>query len=613
MKKKSESPLNLALLLLLTILVFSLAREIFSPPSLRENLTYSQFIKEVEGKNVKNAKIIENKIIGEFKNKKTTFQTFIPIYDTDLIKILRKNNVDIEIKPPSSFMTTYLPQILWVVLIVVLWFVFIRMAGGGAGQAFSFGKSKAKMLTENTPKVTFDDVAGCDEAKEELKEVVEFLKNPKKFQTLGAKIPKGVLLLGPTGTGKTLLSRAIAGEAGVPFYHISGSNFVEMFVGVGASRVRDLFGQAKKNTPCLVFIDELDAVGRMRGAGLGGGHDEREQTLNQLLVEMDGFDPNTGVILLAATNRPDVLDPALLRPGRFDRHIVVDKPDLKGREEILKIHTKDKPLAEEVKLNVLARGTPGFSGADLANMVNEAALLAAREGKTKIGMSELEESKERVIAGPERKSRLISEKEKEIIAYHESGHAVVAKILPNADPVHKVSILPRGMALGYTMQLPLEDRYLTTKKELLDEVCVLLGGRVAEEIIFDELSTGAHNDLEKATELSHRMVCDYGMSGELGPLTFGKKHQQIFLGRDIVEDRNYSEEIASLIDREVKKIVEESYNRAKKILEENRGRLTKLAKLLIEKETLEGEILEKTLEEIPLKEGVEKDESISSD
>lgn len=609
MKNKKENYLTaVAFFLVLLLFFLSFSRNEISPSSFKRNLTYSQFLKEVENKNVKKVTIIENKIIGEYKEKGNTFQTFIPGYDPDLIKILRKNEVDIEIKNPS-IVTTYLPQVLWILLFVGIWFLFARIVTqGGASQAFSFGKSRAKLITDVRPKITFDDVAGCDEAKEELKEIVEFLKNPKKFQSLGAKIPKGILLLGPPGTGKTLLSRAIAGEAGVPFFHISGSDFVEMFVGVGASRVRDLFEQAKKNAPCLVFIDELDAVGRMRGAGLGGGHDEREQTLNQLLVEMDGFDPNTGVILLAATNRPDVLDPALLRPGRFDRHIVVDKPDLKGREEILKVHTKDKPLAEDVDLKVLARGTPGFSGADLANMVNEAALLAAREGKTKIGMAELEEAKERVIAGPERKSKVISEKEKEIIAYHEAGHAIIAKVLPNADPVHKISILPRGMALGYTMQLPKEDRYITTKKELLDEMCVLLGGRVAEEIIFGELSTGAHNDLERATELARRMVCDYGMSEKLGPLTFGRKHQQIFLGRDIMEDRNYSDQTAAIIDTEVKNIVEECYNKVREILQEKKEKLIKLANLLMEKETLEGEILEKVLEEFKIeKEEVENE------
>jgi cell division protease FtsH len=599
MKNKKENNLYLLAFILVLLLFFlSFSKDFVSPPSLKENLTYSQFLKEVEKKNVKKVTIIENKLRGEFKNSPNIFQTTIPVYDTDLIKTLRKNDVDIEIKTPSVI-TTYLPQLIWILFFVGLWFLFARIiTQGGASQAFSFGKSRAKLITDLTPKITFDDVAGCDEAKEELKEIVEFLKNPKKFQSLGAKIPKGILLLGPPGTGKTLLSRAIAGEANVPFFHISGSDFVEMFVGVGASRVRDLFEQAKKNAPCLVFIDELDAVGRMRGAGLGGGHDEREQTLNQLLVEMDGFDPNTGIILLAATNRPDILDPALLRPGRFDRHIVVDKPDLKGREEILKVHTKNKPLEENVDLKVLARGTPGFSGADLANMVNEAALLAARRGKTKIGMSELEEAKERVIAGPERKSKVISDKEKEIISYHEAGHAIVAKILPNADPVHKISILPRGLALGYTMQLPLEDRYIISKKELIDEICVLLGGRVAEEIIFGEISTGAHNDLERATELSRKMVCDYGMSEKLGPLTLGRKHQQIFLGRDIMEDKNYSDQTAALIDMEIKRIIEECYQKVKEILETNKEKLIKLAKLLMERETLEGELLEKALEEI---------------
>ena len=456
----------------------------------------------------------------------------------------------------------------------------------------SFGRSRARRFNENVPKVTFEDVAGVDEAKQELEEVVEFLRNPKKFQALGAKIPKGVLLLGPPGCGKTLLARAIAGEAGVPFFHISGSDFVEMFVGVGASRVRDLFETAKANRPSLIFIDEIDAVGRQRGAGLGGGHDEREQTLNQLLVEMDGFDPNAGVILLAATNRPDVLDPALLRPGRFDRRIVVDNPDANGREAILKVHTRGKPIDTDVNLDSLARRTPGFSGADLANLVNEAALLAARLEKSKISMSEFEDSIDRVIAGPERKSRLISDEEKEMVAFHEVGHAVVSELLPLADPVHKVSILPRGMALGYTMQLPLQDKYLTTKSELLDDVAGLLGGRAAEKLVFGEVTTGANSDLDRATEIARAMVCEFGMSDVLGPVTLGKRHGNPFLGRDIMEDRNYSEEIARSIDAEVKKIIDESYQRADQLLVENREKLNEIVRVLLEKETLEREEFE---------------------
>ena len=477
-------------------------------------------------------------------------------------------------------------------LLAVLWILFMRQAQAGGNQALSFGRAKAKRLSENVPKVTFDDVAGVDEAKEELEEIVEFLKNAKKFQSLGAKIPKGVLLLGPPGCGKTLLARAIAGEAGVPFFHISGSDFVEMFVGVGASRVRDLFDTAKANRPSLIFIDEIDAVGRQRGAGLGGGHDEREQTLNQLLVEMDGFDPNAGVILIAATNRPDILDPALLRPGRFDRRIVVDNPDANGRKAILQVHTRGKPLAEDVNLDSLSRRTPGFSGADIANLVNEAALLAARREKAKIFMTDFEDSVDRVVAGPERRSRLISDKEKEMVAYHEVGHALVSELLPLADPVHKISILPRGMALGYTMQLPTQDKYLTTKSELLDDVAGLLGGRAAEQLIFNELTTGSNNDLDRATEIARAMVCEFGMSDTLGPLTLGKRHGNPFLGRDIMEDRNYSEEIAMSIDKEIRKIIEAAYERAKQILTENRAKMDEIVKVLLERETLEREEFE---------------------
>ncbi|MGQ9456559.1 MAG: ATP-dependent zinc metalloprotease FtsH [Armatimonadota bacterium] len=492
----------------------------------------------------------------------------------------------------SMLITVFLP----LGFLILLWMIFMKQAQAGSNQALSFGRSRAKRLNENVPKVTFDDVAGIEEAKQELSEIVDFLKNPKKFQALGAKIPKGVLLLGPPGCGKTLLARAIAGEAGVPFFHISGSDFVEMFVGVGASRVRDLFDTAKANRPCLVFIDEIDAVGRQRGAGLGGGHDEREQTLNQLLVEMDGFDPNQGVILIAATNRPDVLDPALLRPGRFDRRIVVDNPDAKGREEILKVHVRGKPLADDVDLESLARRTAGFSGADLANLVNEAALLAARREQTKIFMADFEDSIDRVIAGPERRSRIISEKEKEMVAYHEVGHAIVLELLEHADPVHKISVLPRGMALGYTMQQPTQDKYLTTKNELLDKVAGLLGGRVAEELVFNEISTGAANDLEHATEIVRAMVCEYGMSERIGPLTLGKRHGNPFLGRDLMEDRNYSEEMAMSIDKEIRSIMEMAYDRARRILVENRDKMDKIVKVLLEKETLEREEFEALME-----------------
>ncbi|MBC7231132.1 MAG: ATP-dependent zinc metalloprotease FtsH [Actinobacteria bacterium] len=483
----------------------------------------------------------------------------------------------------------------FILVIVLFFFLFQQMQGGGS-KVMSFGKSRAKVMTKEQTKVTFKDVAGVDEAVEELREIRDFLANPAKFQALGAKIPKGVLLYGPPGSGKTLLARAVAGEAGVPFFSISGSDFVEMFVGVGASRVRDLFEQAKASAPAIIFMDEIDAVGRHRGAGLGGGHDEREQTLNQLLVEMDGFDMKTGVILIAATNRPDILDPALLRPGRFDRQIVVDRPDLKGRIDILKVHTRDKPLAEDVDLEVLARRTPGFTGADLANLVNEAALLSARHGKKKLDMEEMEEAIDRVVAGPERRTRLISDKEKEIIAYHETGHALVAHELPNADPVHKISIIPRGQALGYTLTLPTEDKYLVTKSELVDELAMLLGGRVAEEMVFGELTTGDQNDIEKATKLARKMVCEFGMSERLGPLTLGQKQGEVFLGRDLYTHQDYSDQIAYEIDKEVRRLVDEAYARAEDILKRNRERLDTIARTLIERETLEKEELLALLE-----------------
>jgi cell division protease FtsH len=532
-------------------------------------------------------------------NKGNRYRTRIPDPGdrADLYATLKKSGVKFEIRPPllSDSIQNLLLAFLPILVIVALWMFFLRQAQQGGNQAMAFGRSRAKRVTENVPKVTFDDVAGVNEAKQELQEVVEFLKNPRKFQALGAKIPRGVLLLGPPGSGKTLLARAVAGEAGVPFFHISGSDFVEMFVGVGASRVRDLFDTAKANRPSLVFIDEIDAVGRQRGAGLGGGHDEREQTLNQLLVEMDGFDPNSGVILIAATNRPDVLDPALLRPGRFDRRVVVDNPDAEGRKAILQVHTRGKPLADDVNLDSLARRTPGFSGADLANLVNEAALLAARRDKTKITMDEFEASVDRVIAGPERRSRLISEKEKRVVAYHEVGHALVMELLPNGDPVHKVSILPRGLALGYTMALPGEDKYLTTRDELLDDITGLLGGRAAEQIVFNQMTTGANNDLDRATDIARRMVCEYGMSEELGPITLGRRHGNPFLGRDIMEDRNYSEEVAEKIDAEVRRIIETCYDRAMSILTEHRAKMDEISELLLERETIEREEFERLM------------------
>ncbi len=502
------------------------------------------------------------------------------------------SKVDYRFKPSGFNWGSLLINFLPLILLGALLFFLFRRAQGANSQALSFGRSRARLFPANTPTVTFDDVAGVEEAKQELHEVVEFLKSREKFQSLGARIPKGMLLIGPPGTGKTLLARAIAGEAGVPFFSISGSEFVEMFVGVGASRVRDLFEQAKRNTPCIIFIDEIDAVGRHRGAGLGGSHDEREQTLNQILVEMDGFDTNTSVIVLAATNRPDILDPALLRPGRFDRRVILDRPDINGRTAILKVHSNGKPLDESVNLEVLAKQTAGFSGADLANLVNEAAILAARRGKKAIEMQELEESIDRVIAGPERKSRRISPKEKEITAYHESGHALVAKMLPNADPVHKISIVARGMMGGYTRLLPTEDRYLLTRSQFNDMLATLLAGHVAEGLIFNEKTTGAQNDIEEATKLARKMVTEYGMSDKLGPLTFGHKEEMVFLGREISEQRNYSEKVAQQIDEEVRNIIQHAHEVAKRILTENKPKLVQIAEKLIVQETLEGEELE---------------------
>ena len=562
----------------------------------QQEFKYSQFVDAVNSNNVSDGSFDKDTFQGHTAKGNQAFTVYLgtdnPQQRQALYDLCGAHGVKYTIdKPPISdtMMTLAATIIAPLVLFFVFYMFFIRQAQNGGNQALSFGRSKAKRLNDNVPKVTFDDVAGVDEAKQELQEVVEFLKNAKKFQALGAKIPKGVLLLGPPGCGKTMLARAIAGEAGVPFFHISGSDFVEMFVGVGASRVRDLFDTAKANRPSLIFIDEIDAVGRQRGAGLGGGHDEREQTLNQLLVEMDGFDQNAGVIMIAATNRPDVLDPALLRPGRFDRQVTVDPPDVRGREAILNVHLRGKPLADDVNAQNLARRTPGFSGADLANLVNEAALLAARYDKTKIGVDDFNESVDRVVAGPQRKSRIMNETTRERIAYHEVGHAVVGELLPNANPVHKVSILPRGRALGYTMQYPTEDKYLTTRQEFMDDVCALLAGRVAEETVFNEVTTGASNDFERATAIARAMVCEYGMSERLGPVVLGTRHGSPFLGRDWNEERNYSETIALEIDKEVRSIIDECYERSRIILTENRAKMDQIVRVLLEKEMLERE------------------------
>jgi len=560
-----------------------------------ENIGFTHFISQLESKNVQSVTILERDHIvrGELKKGSPKyFQTTYP-QDYDLTSKLLESGVEnINVDPQNSLWLSILINIFPFVLIILFWIFMMNQMQGGNSKIFNFAKSRARLAKSDFPKVTFKDVAGLDEAIEELQEIKEYLKNPQKFLQMGARIPKGILLYGPPGTGKTLLARALAGEARVPFFSISGSEFVEMFVGVGASRVRDLFEQAKQNAPCIIFIDEIDAVGRMRGAGLGGGHDEREQTLNQLLVEMDGFDVNDSIIVIAATNRPDILDPALLRPGRFDRHIVIDRPDLEGRKAILEVHTRDKPLADDVDLSVLARRTPGFTGADLANMVNEAAILAARHRKKKIDMQEFEEAIDRVLAGPEKRSRIISEREKEIIAYHEAGHALVAHILPNTNPVHKISIIPRGRALGYTLTLPTEDRYLVTKSELMDELAMMLAGRVAEEMVFGDVTTGASDDLERATKIARQMVTEYGMSERLGPLTFGHKNGEVFLGRDLAREPNYSPEIAFEIDKEVRQIIDEAYNRAREILSENRSQLDRLARMLIEKETITSDELE---------------------
>ena len=580
---------NVTFYLLIIIVMIWMFDHYSASTSKASEISDSSFMKHVQQEEIKQVTIVDNVISGKLSDGKE-FTTIAP-NDSKLVEKLEQKKVDIkaELPPQPPWWMGILSSILPILIIVGLWFMLMNQSGAGGGKVMNFGKSRARRYDEEKLKITFKDVAGADEAKQELEEVVEFLKSPQKYNELGAKIPKGVLLYGPPGTGKTLLAKAVAGEAGVPFFSISGSDFVEMFVGVGASRVRDLFDQAKKSAPCIVFIDEIDAVGRQRGAGLGGGHDEREQTLNQLLVEMDGFSANEGIIMIAATNRPDILDPALLRPGRFDRQIVVDRPDIKGRKEILKVHVKGKPMGDDIELEVIAQRTPGFTGADLSNLVNEAALLTARRDKKVINMPEMEEAAERVIMGPERKSRVISDKEKRLTAYHEGGHTVVGMLLEHTDPVHKVTIIPRGRAGGYTLSLPKEDKYYATRSEMLDELKVLLGGRVAEAIVLKEISSGASNDLQRATALARQMICEYGMSENIGPVTFGHRQDQVFLGRDIARDKDYSEEVAAEIDKEVRSFMENAYAATEKLLQDNLDVLHVIAQALIERETLDEE------------------------
>ena len=581
---------NLALWLVIGIVLITLFNMFNQPLTPQSEVVFSDFMDQVEQGQVNEVVISGDNISGKYVDGKA-FQTTAPPKDPDLIKSLRQKSVRIVVVAPEqtswymSILISWFPML----LLLGIWIFFMRQMQAGGGKAMSFGKSKARLLNDTKNKTTFKDVAGVDEAKEELHEIIEFLKEPQKFSKLGGKIPKGVLLIGPPGTGKTLLARAISGEANVPFFSISGSDFVEMFVGVGASRVRDLFEQGKKNSPCIIFIDEIDAVGRHRGAGLGGGHDEREQTLNQLLVEMDGFENNEGVILLASTNRPDVLDPALLRPGRFDRQVTVGRHDVKGRVGILKVHTSTVPLTDEVDLKVIARGTPGFTGADLANLVNEAALLAARDDKKAVAMVDFEEAKDKVMMGVERRSMVISDKEKKNTAYHESGHALVAALLPGTDPIHKVTIIPRGRALGVTMQLPMDEQHTYQRNYLFSSLAILMGGRCAEEICLGEMTTGAGNDIERATEMARKMVCEWGMSDKMGPLTYGAKEEQVFLGKDMSSQKNFSDQTAKLIDQEVKTLVMDGYTRATDLLTKNRDVLEKMAQALLERETLDGQ------------------------
>ena len=587
----SQFQKNLALWLIVLLFMIALFNIFSKQPQVRTEIVYSEFTDAVERGDVSEVKIQGHAIVGKYKNGKP-FDTFAPD-DAALLEMMRGQKVKITVMPPEqsswwmSIFISWFPML----LLIVIWVFFMRQMQGGGAKALSFGKSRAKLMVESKNKITFKDVAGVEEAKDELAEIIEFLKNPAKYQKLGGKLPKGVLLIGSPGTGKTMLARAIAGEADVPFFSISGSDFVEMFVGVGASRVRDLFEQGKKNAPCIIFVDEIDAVGRHRGAGLGGGHDEREQTLNQLLVEMDGFESSEGVIMIAATNRPDVLDPALLRPGRFDRQVVVPQPDMRGREAILRVHAIKVPLSDGVNMQVMARGTPGFSGADLANLVNEAALLAARREKEKVEMQDFEDAKDKVMMGVERRSTVISDKEKKNTAYHEAGHALVATMLPGTDPIHKITIIPRGMALGLTQQLPEDEKHTFPRRFLLNSIAILMGGRAAEELALDEMTTGAGNDIERATDLARRMVCKWGMSDKLGPLAFGRRDEHLFLGREIAQPKEYSEETARQIDAEVERIVKEAMSKARGILTERRDTLERLAMALLEKETLNTEEL----------------------
>ena len=599
---------NLGLWLLLLLLGLLLWSVVTKQQPREPEVPFSNFLEAVDENRVYDVSMQGQAIHGHYKAERggpgEGFKTYAP-KDADLVKTLHDKGVVIDVKPEDNEPWYLVAMVNWapMLLLVGVWVFFMRQMQVGGGKAMSFGKSRAKLLSENTHKVTFNDVAGIDEAKEELTEIVDFLRNPDKYRRLGGRIPRGVLLSGPPGTGKTLLARAVAGEAHVPFFSISGSDFVEMFVGVGASRVRDLFVQGKKNAPCIIFIDEIDAVGRHRGAGLGGGHDEREQTLNQLLVEMDGFETNEGVILIAATNRPDVLDPALLRPGRFDRRVVVPRPDVKGREGILKVHTRRVPIGDDVNIDLLARQTPGFAGADLENLVNEAALLAARKNKDRVAMSDFEIAKDKVMMGAERRSMIISVEERRVIAYHESGHALVAKLVPNADPVHKVTIIPRGMALGLTQQVPLDDRHTHSKDHLLGELAVFFGGRAAEELALGSMTTGAGNDIERATELAHKMVCEWGMSDKLGPMTFGKKEEEIFLGRDFTQKVDYSEQTAIQIDAEVRRILLEAYERAKLFLRRNLEVLHKMAETLLERESIDGAEIDEILRQFGTENG----------